>query len=205
MKKLTKNQIIVASLSLLTSITVGAVFWFNQSKPVKAEQPTTIKTSKVFEIGDTVLTEAELSAPEINLQELVTPPATTVDETSVETTEAQPVVVENTTQAETPVEETPIVDEGSPYLYSLADLQFHGVIHWGGYKYTFYSQQVLPGGGLQIPGRHVNHLGYVADENGYIVVASDKPKGTIVPTPFGMPGKVYDAGVTGNHIDIYTQ
>ncbi len=30
----------------------------------------------------------------------------------------------------------------SSYLYSLRDLQFHGVINWNGYKFTYYSQRV---------------------------------------------------------------
>lgn len=89
--------------------------------------------------------------------------------------------------------------------YSLRDLQFHGIINWNGYKYTYYSQRVLPGPGLRIPGRHVNANGFVADKDGYIVVANDRPKGTIVPTPFGAMGKVYDRGTYGNHIDIYTR
>lgn len=89
--------------------------------------------------------------------------------------------------------------------YSLRDLQFHGVINWGGYKYTYYSQQVLPGPGLKIPGRHVNAGGFVADKDGYIVLANDAPKGTVFPTPFGYMGKVYDRGTTGNHLDVYTK
>ena len=93
----------------------------------------------------------------------------------------------------------------SGYLYSLRDLQFHGVINWNGYKFTYYSQSVLPGGGLRIPGRHVNADGYVADKDGYIVLANDAPKGTVIPTPFGYMGKVYDRGTYGNHFDVYTK
>lgn len=90
-------------------------------------------------------------------------------------------------------------------LYSLRDLQFHGVINWNGYKFTYYSQSVLPGGGLRIPGRHVNESGYVADKDGYIVLANDAPKGTVISTPFGYMGKVYDRGTYGNHFDVYTK
>ena len=79
-----------------------------------------------------------------------------------------------------------------------------------GHEYTYYLQRVLSGGGLNIPGRHVNRDGYVADKDGYIVVASSLngyPKGTIVNTPFGYKGKVYDK-IGGNynvkHIDVYT-
>ncbi|MFM1580763.1 G5 domain-containing protein [Helcococcus bovis] len=89
------------------------------------------------------------------------------------------------------------------YQYSLSQFQFNGVVYWGGYKFTYYSQSVLPGGGLYIPGRHVNESGYVADGDGYIVLANDAPKGTIINTPFGYKGKVYDRGTYGNHIDVY--
>lgn len=93
--------------------------------------------------------------------------------------------------------------------YSLRDLQFHGVINWGGYKFTYYSQRVLPGRGLRIPGRHVNAGGYVADKDGYIVVASNPsiPRGTVINTPFGYKAKVYDrcASCSPNWYDIYTK
>lgn len=98
----------------------------------------------------------------------------------------------------------------SKAMYSLGDLQFHGVINHGGKKYTYYSQSVLPGGGLKIPGRHINSAGYIADSNGYIVIASHHsiPKGTIIDTPFGYKGKVYDmcASCTStNWYDVYTK
>ena len=93
----------------------------------------------------------------------------------------------------------------SSRLYSLRDLQFHGVINWNGYKFTYYSQAVLPGNLLRIPGRHVNASGYVADKDGYIVLANNAPKGTVIPTPFGYKGKVYDRGTYGNHFDVYTR
>lgn len=87
--------------------------------------------------------------------------------------------------------------------YSLNDFLFKGAISWGGYKFTFYSQQVLPGGGLEIPGRHVNSAGYVSDVDGYIVLAGSAPKGTVYDTPFGYQGKIYDRGTVGNHLDVY--
>lgn len=87
--------------------------------------------------------------------------------------------------------------------YTLSQFMSAGVINWGGYKFTYYSQQVLPGGGLDIPGRHVNAGGYVADGDGYIVLANGAPKGTIINTPFGYQGKVYDRGTYGNHYDVY--
>lgn len=78
-----------------------------------------------------------------------------------------------------------------------------GVVNANGNKYTYYSESVLPGGGLNIPGRH-NEGGFVKDGDGYICVANDKPNGTVVDTPWGA-GKVYDSGTSGNHYDIYVE
>ena len=86
---------------------------------------------------------------------------------------------------------------------TLEQFMFTGAVNWGGHKFTFYSQQVLPGPGLEIPGRHVNADGYVSDADGYIVLAGDAPKGTVFETPFGYRGKIYDRGTFGNHLDVY--
>ena len=88
-------------------------------------------------------------------------------------------------------------------LYDLQTFMFSGVINWQGLKFTYYSQSVLPGRGLQIPGRHVNKDGYVSDGDGYIVLAGSAPKGTVYDTPFGYQGKIYDRGTVGTHLDVY--
>lgn len=78
-----------------------------------------------------------------------------------------------------------------------------GVVYYNGHRETWYSQKVLPGGGLKIPGRHVDSRGLVCDGDGYICVASsDLAKGTIVKTSLGT-GKVYDCGCASGTIDIY--
>ena len=95
----------------------------------------------------------------------------------------------------------PVVTES----YASTDLMYAGVINWGGWRWTWYSQQVLPGGGLSIPGRHVDASGYVCDGDGYICLASGShSKGTVLDTPMGRAGKVYDYCATGGTIDIYT-
>ena len=69
---------------------------------------------------------------------------------------------------------------------------------------TWYSEKVLPGGGLKVPGRHHNDIGFVVDGDGYIVVASDDlPFGTVVDTPIGIKGKVYDCGPGLGIVDLY--
>lgn len=88
---------------------------------------------------------------------------------------------------------------------SAAEFQWMGVVEDGGTRYTWYSQNVLPGGGLtelNANGRHVEG-GYVVDGDGYIAVASsDYEKGTVIDTPFGA-AKVYDTGCASGTVDVY--
>lgn len=89
---------------------------------------------------------------------------------------------------------------------SAAEFQWMGVVEEDGVRYTWYSQNVLPGGGLNelnANGRHVEN-GFVVDGDGYIAVASsDYAMGTVVDTPFG-EAKVYDTGCASGTIDVYT-
>lgn len=79
-----------------------------------------------------------------------------------------------------------------------------GRIWYNGHTETYYSQKVLPGGGLAIPGRHIASDGTIRDADGYIVLASDDyPRRTVVETSLGA-GKVYDTGSGSGNIDLYT-
>lgn len=79
-----------------------------------------------------------------------------------------------------------------------------GVFYFNGRKECWYSQRVLPGGGLKIPGRHVGQYGLIKDGKGYIVVAaSDLSKGTVLLTSLGL-AKVYDTGCAKGITDVYT-
>lgn len=81
-----------------------------------------------------------------------------------------------------------------------------GVKIYKGHKETYYSEKVLPGGGLKIPGRHSNtEDGTVRDKEGFICVAAHEDfmkKGTKLMTSLG-PAKVYDTGCAYGTIDIY--
>lgn len=89
--------------------------------------------------------------------------------------------------------------------YTPYDLYNQGRLYWGNYQYTWYSERVLPGYGLDIEGRYTDADGFVCDGEGYIcVAASSLNKGTIVDTPFGREGKVYDCGCDYGVIDVYT-
>lgn len=83
------------------------------------------------------------------------------------------------------------------------NLRSAGIVNWGGYRFTWYSQNVLPGGGLSIPGRHINSAGFVCDGSGYIVAATAFGRGTTGNSPWGT-WKSYDTGVSGNTVDLYT-
>ena len=83
------------------------------------------------------------------------------------------------------------------------NLRSAGIVNWGGHRFTWYSQNVLPGGGLDIPGRHVNSAGFVCDCDGFIVAATAYGRGTTGNSPWGA-WKSYDTGVSGNTVDLYT-
>ena len=80
-----------------------------------------------------------------------------------------------------------------------------GVKYYNGQRETYYSQNILPGGGLKIPGRHVASDGTIRDKDGYIVVScnySFKSKYSKFMTSLG-PAKVYDTGCAYGTVDIY--
>lgn len=85
---------------------------------------------------------------------------------------------------------------------TVAQFKYKGAMNWNGHRWTYYSETVLPGSGLRIPGRHVSN-GAVCDSDGYVVLAScDYAKGTVIDTPIGK-GKVYDVCPTSGTIDLY--
>ena len=80
-----------------------------------------------------------------------------------------------------------------------------GVVEYGGREFTWYSEKVLPGCGLDelnANGRTVDASGYVVDADGYIAVAS--PWGAdAIGTVLDTPAKVYDECESGSY-DVYT-
>ncbi len=120
---------------------------------------------------------------------------------------------------ETPIEESISEDSAPSYDSGYVNANVDGNwiagsdfawmgVHYdsgSGYSYTYYSENVLPGGGLSIPGRHVGDEGYVMDGNGNLCLASDDlPYGTVVSIPFGSgTGVVYDCGSGYGNLDVY--
>ena len=126
--------------------------------------------------------------------------------------EEEKVETENLIESDNYEEQTIAIEESIEQVdsiynaaYSPSDLKFQGVLYWGGWRWTWYSERVLPGGGLSIPGRHTeSDTGFVCDGDGYICLASSSlSKGTIVDTPFGRLGKVYDCGCAADVLDVY--
>ena len=79
-----------------------------------------------------------------------------------------------------------------------------GKVSFNGHFETWYSQRVLPGKGLKIPGRHVTDDGLVRDQNGNICVATTLVgMGQEIATSLGT-GVRYDTCSTPNTVDIYT-
>lgn len=142
---------------------------------------------------------------------------TTTEPTTVVTTTKKVTITKKSTKPSTTVyieEEEYINDEeeeeyiepqySSDVYYSASEFQFQGVIWYNGLKWTYYSDSVLPGEGLSIPGRHYDSAGYICDNNDYIVLAScDYAKGTVLNTPLGKQGKIYDYCPTSGIIDVY--
>lgn len=100
--------------------------------------------------------------------------------------------------------EIPEPEETYDAIYSASYFRRMGVIDWNSWRWTWYSEKVLPGGGLNIPGRHVDDNGFIRDGDGYICLASSTlSKGCVVTTPFGGEGKIYDSGCDAGTLDVY--
>lgn len=208
-----RNNIIKIILSAATVfVTIAVAGTAAAYAPVSAkEREATTASKKVIETTcvNTLASTAEVSTIEATTQETQ---ATTVEEIS-----PTAAITEEVTE---PVEDNSIEEyeyeeiEGDPCEevsvnyssgdYSPSDLEFSGRLYWGGWSWTWYSERILPGEGLSIPGRYTDENGFVCDENGYICLASGSlSKGTVVETPFGRSGKVYDCGCAADTLDVY--
>lgn len=158
-------------------------------------------------------TKAELEATKASLDEELSQAEMTLQEAHEELEARQEEADEAeraaaaaaSTPASTEWSTSPSYDvEPSGATYTLSEFMWMGVIYQNGFRYTYYEESVLPGGGLSIPGRH-HEDGFICDGDGYICVASnDFSYGTVVPVPFaGRMGKVYDCGCASGTIDIY--
>lgn len=152
-----------------------------------AEDTTTAET-----IVEKTETSTEMTTEETTVR--VKEPETALTKPSEQTKSKEQVEIHTTTEP-APQNDT---------LYSALQFMRLGVIHWNGWRWTYYSEKILPGGGLDIPGRHNDADGYICDENDYICLSSSSlSRGTVTDTPFGKQGKVYDTGCPQDVIDVY--
>jgi len=197
------NQDTVATVN--ANLEIYEIFSLTEKVIIKLEFGVDGKVvSSVYEVLTPTETQEQLELEKekeeaIIEQEIIEEPIETEEDyTNTQTIEEEVVVVATADCASADTTTTNA-------LYSGATFKNMGVIYWGAYRWTWYSQRVLSGGGLSIPGRTVDDQGYVVDENDYICLASsDLAKGTVIETPFGKLGKIYDCGCASGTIDVYT-
>ena len=159
-------------------------------------------------------TEEEQPQEEATLEEKEEENSLLLRDVSMETAPASVVIVDKPYDEMTIEEIQTGLNEGTLTLkysevYTNASTRLtksKGALYFNGHKETYYSQNVLPGTSLRIPGRHVADDGTIRDGDGYICVAADSgylSRGSVVVTSLG-PGKVYDTGCAYGVIDIYT-
>lgn len=164
------------------------------STPTPTEEIITFQTLSL-EAEATPIPIEELQVVEVHIPTCTPIPTPLPTEIPYEEQEIEPEPTE---------EPAPVMSQVSETV-SASDFKFLGKIYWGDWYWTWYSDRVLSGGGLNIPGRHYDESNFICDENDYICLASDVlPYGTVIDTPFGKQGKIYDCGVGSDFIvDVY--
>lgn len=196
---------LVAVLAVIsTTVIMATDSEIEQSENQSKESPVIVTTQLTTEVTTTKkVEETTEEITEVTTEQVTEKPTevTTVKPTTtVKQTTTKP--VETTKPKETEVQIAK--SETSEALYSASKFMNMGVIYWNGWRWTWYSERVLPGGGLNIPGRHADSSGYICDGNDYICLSSSSlSKGTVIATPFGKSGKVYDTGCASDTIDVY--
>ena len=205
-----KKKILLASVLVLSTFTSSVQASTKQLKKVssilsfrRAAKIDSFKTKETVEIETRLRLEAEEKAKKEAEEKAKKEVAEKAKKEAEERARKAAEQSQASSQSDDSEEVVSYPERSTEKLYDLQTFMFSGVINWQGLKFTYYSQSVLPGGGLQIPGRHVNKDGYVSDGDGYIVLAGSAPKGTVYDTPFGYQGKIYDRGTVGNHLDVY--
>lgn len=172
-----------------TTVIIATNSEIEQNENPSKESTVIVTTQSTIEVTTIqIIKENTEELTEIPIQQATEPAMKKSDETTkLKETEIQ------TTKSET-----------SETLYSASKFMNMGVIYWNGWRWTWYSERVLPGGGLNIPGRHTDSNGYICDKNDYICLSSSSlRKGTVIETPLGKQGKVYDTGCASDTIDVY--
>ena len=194
------SLIILSCMALFSLIGFFAIKQYVEAVPLQ-EPP---KLTPVITIPESI--SEPMLEPE-PIPELTTEPASEPEEVVEELPVSESEVIVEELVIQLPMAYGYILQYDQPYNVE-TDVRLNsyiGVVYFNGHKETYYSQNVLPGGGLRIPGRHVAEDGTVRDEEGYICVAADwnyLPYGATVLTSLG-PARVYDTGCDYGVVDIY--
>ena len=194
-----KRTKLISCLTLVVAITILSIGLIIQNQD-------SIKTEKID--------MKNMTASAINIKEEKTVEKDDTDlvtKISMETAPAAYIKIEKVFSEISTEEAIAALNDGSlkmeySSVYSYNGLtKSRGAMYFNGHRETYYSEKVLPGNGLSIPGRHVADDGTIRDADGYICVAADPgymARGSILITSLG-PAKVYDSGCAYGTIDIY--
>jgi hypothetical protein len=194
-----KQAKIISSLTLVVAMIMISIGLVMESK-------IELETKKVIDMKNVVA--SAINVQEGNKEEVVSELSTDIE---METAPAAYIKIEKVFSEISTEEAIAALNDGTLRMEYSAVYSYNGLtkrrgaIYFNGHRETYYSEKVLPGNGLRIPGRHVADDGTIRDENGYICVAADPgflPKGTILITSLG-PAKVYDSGCAFGTVDIY--
>lgn len=195
---------LVAALAVISTTAIIATdSEIEQSENQSKESTAIVTTQLATEVTTTKkVEETTEEITEVTTEQVTEKPTevTTVKPTATVKPTTKPVETTKPKETEAQIEKS----ETSEALYSASKFMNMGVIYWNGWRWTWYSERVLPGGGLNIPGRHADSSGYICDGDDYICLSSSSlSKGTVIATPFGKSGKVYDTGCASDTIDVY--
>ena len=170
-KALKRTIFVVMVIAMAEMVTFGVLlqsdndaYAASEMPALEAKESTYVPPVEILPVPDEAITEAEMQ-----VEEMVSPEAVVVDDEGnwyYETYDAEG-------------ERTLVPYDGSGHYnanmngawHSGGDFMFSGGSGYddeSGFSFTWYPESVLPGGGLDIPGRHVGDEGYVCDENGNV-------------------------------------
>lgn len=195
LKNLRKAILVVELIIIFVLISVLTVGKINSY----ANNNTLALTAHIFTMSSSVSKIAEETVTEEVIEEQIEEP---VEEESVDEEPIEESYEEEYSEYDESEEDYGF-DEFDTQTVSAEEFMVQGVVYYNGMEFTWYSENVLPGGGLDIPGRHSDENGYICDCDGYICVAScDYEYGTVLDTPFGY-AKVYDVCPVSGIVDVY--
>lgn len=197
-----RTTVLLLALFCMEIITAGS-FAFATPGTATASSASTMS---MMNVSDVIYTPPAPASDEVITPSKATEPeATPVEEPEVTSTDDPEYYYTDYTDYTYSSEKGIYIPSGT--IVSGADFAYNGLYYDDNHlTYTYYPERNLPGGGLDIPGRHLNDEGYIVDGDGNLCISSDDfPKGTVLEVPFSTGiGVVYDTGSGKGNLDLYT-